>query len=77
MRSDDPILWIDHFSLQLPLTTRLIWLAVAFEGRHSEVTLSFTMTQLHDVIRLAAFSFRRHFGFREISVKIVKVVKVV
>ena len=53
MRSDDPIL-LDHFSLQLPLTTRLIWLAVAFEGRHSEVTLSFTVTQLHDVIRLAA-----------------------
>lgn len=58
MRSDDPIL-LDHFSLQLPIshkTTRLIWLAVAFEGRHSEVTLSFTVTQLHDVIRLAAFS---------------------
>jgi len=29
----------------------LIWLAVTFEGRHSEVTLSFTVTQLHDVIR--------------------------
>ena len=69
MRSDDILL---DFSLQLPIshkTTRLIWLAVTFEGRHSEVTLSFTVTQLHDVIRLAAFFFpKKHFGFREISV---------
>lgn len=76
MRSDDILL---DLSLQLPIshkTTRLIWLAVTFEGRHSEVTLSFTVTQLHDVIRLAASE--KTFWFqRDFCVKIVKVVKVV